>query len=188
MVTINKITVFKCVFNIKGSILSFLKLDPIQTWFVLSHFFYFYEEPERNRMMTTCRFTVTLQQSWLANWFFMVTGPTLLSQQSVETSAGLTVSLGGFTSQQLARSLWLEVAAGDALTVTAVQHFLVPVLLHLLKTHRSKAVWQCFCVCVRAKDNVWNIHTPWMSLQHQQQNLYQLKVSEPQLWERKKTG
>lgn len=57
--------------------------------------------------------------------------------ESAETAAGmgLTMSPGSFTSQQLARSLWLEVAAGDALTVTAVQHFLVPVLLHLLKSH-----------------------------------------------------
>lgn len=42
------------------------------------------------------------------------------SQWGKSAGPGLTVSLGSFTSQQLARSLWLEVAAGDVLTVTTV--------------------------------------------------------------------
>lgn len=74
---------------------------------------------------------------------------------------GLTVSLGSFTSQQLACSLWLEVAAGDVLTVTTVQHFLVPVLFHLLKTQGlgSVIVFQCMCVWVSKRWCMEHKHT-----------------------------
>lgn len=97
-------------------------------------------------MVTTCRFTAESTQTGTQQHIFCGHRPFVAESAETTAGTGLTVSLGSFTSQQLARSLRLEVAAGDALTVTAVQHFLVPVLLHLLKSHEREAVSQRFCV------------------------------------------
>lgn len=47
-------------------------------------------------------------------------------------AAALTHGLDRLSCQQLAGPLGLEVVAGDVLTVTAVQHLLIAVLLLLL--------------------------------------------------------
>lgn len=86
---------------------------------------------------------VCVIESTLFQWFVVSNVLWLLSHWSVGTCAGLTVSLGGVTSQQLARPLRLEVGVGDVLAVAAVQHFLVPVLLHLLKNTQE---WGCVMV------------------------------------------
>lgn len=51
--------------------------------------------------------------------------------------SSLTMSLGSVSAQQLAGSLGPEVAAGDVLAVTAVQHFFIPIFFHLLKRKKT---------------------------------------------------